>query len=90
MRRVPVRGQENASKRVLMHLGGFDLSLAGKSWATRRRSGYKGHSGRRFADFIAVLGQRLWLEHSRKATRSLCPCLQTPMPVKIFIAVPAA
>jgi transposase len=78
MRRVHLRGRENILKRVLIHVGGFNLSLMmlqllGKG--TPR--GLQGPS----ADALMILSRfwiELWFAQNRNAHRSRCPCPHTP------------
>ena len=57
MRRVHLRGQENVYKRVLIHLGGFNLSLVMRQWSGKGTPrGWQGFS----ADAL-LLGLQFWI-----------------------------
>lgn len=56
LRRVYLRGRENVYKRVLIHLGGFNLSLLMRQWSGKGTPrGWQGIFGRRRAGGVAIL-----------------------------------
>src|ERR1700681_2352882 len=74
MRRVHLRGRENILKRVLIHLGGFNLSLVMRQLLGKGTPrGLQGLS----ADALAIL-LRLWIAILVRAEQE---CASVPMPV---------
>jgi len=75
MRRVYLRGRENVYKRVLIHLGGFNLSLVMRQWSGKGTPrGWQGYS----ADAL-LMGLQLWIATLERAAqqrhRRRCPDL---------------
>jgi transposase len=57
MRRVYLRGRENILKRILIHLGGFNLSLVMRQWLGKGTPrGWQGFSADQLLAFL-----RLWV-----------------------------
>ena len=70
MRRMHLRGRENILKRVLIHLGAFNLSLVMRQrWARARRAACRG-SRWTLSCFYFGSGSRFWLAQNKKAHRA--------------------
>ncbi len=85
LRRVYLRGRENVSKRVLIHLGGFNLSLVMRQWLGKGTPrGWQGYSAE-----AVLAGLRLWMAVLAQPEESVAfPTLQTPeypLPVTILL-----
>lgn len=85
LRRVYLRGRENVSKRVLIHLGGFNLSLVMRQWLGKGTPrGWQGYSAE-----AVLAGLRLWMAVLAQTEESVAlPTLQTPeypVPVTILL-----
>src|SRR3989442_13201187 len=77
MRRVYLRGQANVLKRVLIHLGGFNLSLI-----MRRRFG-KGTPGgwQGFSGDALLMGVQFWIASLVRVAQESAPQMLPPSPV---------
>ena len=75
LRRVYLRGRENVYKRVLIHLGGFNLSLVMRQWSGKGTPrGWQGYSAE-----AVVAGLHLWMAALAQAEESVAlPSLKTP------------
>jgi transposase len=77
MRRVYLRGRENVYKRVLIHLGGFNLSLVMRQWSGKGTPrGGQGSS----ADPL-LTGLQFWIAILGALQESTLPPMSRPSPV---------
>ena len=89
MRRVHLRGRENVLKRVLIHLGAFNLSLVMRQWLGKGTPrGWQGFSADQLRMFLQF-GWRSWCAPHRTVHPSCCPDPQTVARITIVIR-PAA
>ncbi|MBZ5548320.1 MAG: hypothetical protein LAO22_10280 [Acidobacteriia bacterium] len=73
MRRVHLRGRENVLKRVLIHVGAFDLSLVMRQLLGKGNRAVCRPLGGEFADGVAS-GSRFPSAQNRKAHWARSPC----------------